>query len=360
MLKNTDINDIRTTKDFKSITISKYKKSSVCNALITSINTKQIESALNWSAELICSGLFKDLWDTILIILAKHIHLANPKLPIFIDKRFDSFKHILHNGFIDNELSMRNNNKIRLLFAEIIIVLCFSNKKPTFEIVKIEPNEFSLVNLSNQFEAPTTTFATFFYKSDDPPELFIPINEFAFFLYPKHSPNLLKACYWLEWTIQYIYNCKKNKKKLICNYRPHIPVHQSFQKEPIWIIWDIILIYGNQNIIIKNILESLLNLFCLKYSSNSIKKKRYILYFAIELLTEKVDTSIKIFNQSHAKLTNMTSKINTIYAIIKKNEISPNTDYLFNGIEHKSNIEKSIAKLDKLDDLNSKFIPRDS
>ena len=71
------INDKRHQKEFKNISFSGYKKSSVSKALTTSINNGKIEEALNWTAELICAGYIKELWEIIILILGKHIHLAN-------------------------------------------------------------------------------------------------------------------------------------------------------------------------------------------------------------------------------------------------------------------------------------------
>ena len=54
------------------------------------------------------------------------------------------------------------------------------------------------------------------------------------------------------------------------------------------------------------------------------------MYFGITLLTEPLDSSIPIIKDENT-INNITSKINVIYKQIKKNEIRPDTDYLFNN-----------------------------
>ena len=131
-MNETDINDVRTSTDFKGISFSKFKKSDVRKELLNCIINNKIESACNWGAELICAGHYQELWENILLTISKYIHLGNPKLPIYISMRFDSFKDIYVNGYIGNELAMRNNKRIRSLFAEVLSILCLSNKKPAF------------------------------------------------------------------------------------------------------------------------------------------------------------------------------------------------------------------------------------
>ena len=197
------INDIRIIADFKGESFSKYKKTDVRKELLNSILNNKIEHACNWSAELICAGQFLDLWDIILTFLGKHIHLANPRLAIYVDLRYENFKSILSSGYQDDILRLRNSPKIRALFAEVICILCFSNKKHSFQGIKInKQEEYDITQMTNKLKAPSVSFAQVIYRKDDPKELFIAINEFAYHVSPE-SKNSLQACFWLEWVLEF-------------------------------------------------------------------------------------------------------------------------------------------------------------
>ena len=116
-----EINDIR-EKQLTKTTFSNYKKTEVKKTLIQQLYKENLEQSLFWSCELICSGAYMDLWEIILLFISKYIHLGNPKIAIYIELRFQNFKSIV-GGYIGNELPMRNNEKIRTLFGEIITMI---------------------------------------------------------------------------------------------------------------------------------------------------------------------------------------------------------------------------------------------
>lgn len=348
-----EINDIRTENEFKGITFSRFKRIDAKKELLNSLKDGKIENALHWSAEFICIGAFIDLWDILLNFVGKHIHLGNPKLPIYLDLRFNNFKEIVQNGYIGFEINMRNNNKIRKLFGEIIIVLCKSQKKHSIESIKIKKkDEFDMTTISSKLKAPNVNYAAELFKKDDPKELYIALNEFMFHL-SKDSLNSLDACYWMEWILEFENMCKKKKEICVCERRSFVSVEEKFQKEPIWIIWDALFISNNskKSEISKKILKSIFDLFCIRYTSGSKRKRKYLIYFAISLITEKFNDKISIIYDKHI-VDNINKKINLIYKEIKKNEVSPATDYLFTGIE-KSNTEKTIEKLDAMNKMNT-------
>ena len=71
------------------------------------------------------------------------------------------------------------------------------------------------------------------------------------------------------------------------------------------------------------------------------------MYSAIYFLTEKINFNINVIQNKNI-IENICSKINLIYKQIKENEIKPDDNYLFNGLE-KSNFDKSIDKLEMMD-----------
>ena len=357
-MNSDDINDKRVTKDFKGITFSKYKKSEAQKELLNSLIHEKIEPACYWSAEFICAGHYTDLWNIILLMVGRYIHLGNPKLARYIQLRYSHFRDIAVNGYKKNELQMRNNRKIRILFAEVIAILSLSHKKHPFNTIKIDKKDFEMANMTQRLKADNTYYANHIFTKGDPKELFIAINEFAFHLSPR-SNNATGACYWLEWLLAFEALCKKQSNRKYCaTRRVNIPVENKYQTDIIWIIWELLrLKAAEKGRVVQKIVAALLQIFCISYTPGMKRRRRFLIYFAISLLLEKPDIDIPIYHDSE-KINSVKEKIDVIYRQIKKNEIKPKTDYLFNNsIARTNNLERTITKLNKMDNLVN-FIPR--
>ena len=89
---------------------------------------------------------------------------------------------------------MRNNDKIRKIFGEIMCILCDAKRKHSFDNIKIKKEDFDMTQMTDRFKAPTTEFAKEIFLKDDPQELYIAMNELAFNISKtgKKNPKLLK------------------------------------------------------------------------------------------------------------------------------------------------------------------------
>ncbi len=348
-----DINDIRLSNDFKGNTFSNFKKTDVKMKLIECMLGETIEPACYWSCELICAGHFSELWEIILYYISKYIHLGNPNIAIYIEMRYNVFKNIMNQGTFITDIDARNNQTVRKLFAEIMCVLCLSNKKPSFEQIRIKsPNDFDSTQIAIKLKADDVTYIGDLFKKKDPHELFIALNEFSYSLSEK-GLNMNNACYWFEWCLEFETICKKRKLKIFCEPRNY-NIDNKLRTNIIWLIWDIIIHYTEKknNKIITKIINSLLTLFTIKYTDATAKKRRYLLYYAIELITEPSNTKIPILPDKKI-IQNVTQQINTIYKQIKRNEQTPKTDYLFNGLDRKKAVEKSIKQIEMVNSIEN-------
>lgn len=341
-----DINDVRTQVEFKGTSFSNFKKTDVRKQFIENMKRGKLEQSCYWCAELICAGHYLDVWDIILHYFGKHIHIGNPKMIIYLEMRYSIFKSIMTSGQFISEIHLRNNSQLRKLFAEIVSVLTISNKTHSFEPIKINrTEEFDLTQMSERLKAPNTEYATPIFLKEDPKELFIAINEFAYQL-SKEASNTLVACYWIEWVIEFDLICKKKKQPCFCERRTSIQVEGKFQRDIIWLLWDS-LFYTcgkRQTPFLDKLMKSLHEIFCIKYTTAAAKKRRYLLYLAVSLVTQTVPTNIELINDKKT-VQNIIDRIDTVYKQIKKNEIAPKTDYLFNNLDKERKLEVSMMKM---------------
>lgn len=339
----TEINDIREIPEFKGLSFSNYKRSDVKKQLITNLLNGKIEHSNYWCAELICSGNYSELWDTIISFISKHIHTANPKIFLYIQNRISIFKNIISNKEFISELHARNDIKLRKLFAEIITIISLSNKKNGLEPVKINKNdEFDVSVMPDKLKADKMDYINHIFLKKDPKEIFIALNELY---YSIINSDYLLSCFWYEWIIEFETACKKNKRPCIAEPRNY-PILPKFRTNVVWIIWDVLFdfIENKNDKPLLNLLKASLDIFSINYSISSCKKRRFIIYYAISICTDKININGDIINDKKTVST-VIDNIDIVYKQIKKNEVSPNTEYLFNNLEKQNSIKKSVKQM---------------
>lgn len=325
-MEKTKINDGRIIQDFNKKSFSEYKKSDVKKIFLKELNDSNIEASCYWSAEMVCSGYLLDLWECILLFMSKNINIGNPNICKYIDLRYSNFKNICNEKTI---LQLRNNERIRLLFAEIITILCLSKKKYPYTCLKIKDSDFEIINLNKKLKAENGEYAKICFKKNDPQQYYISLNELVYHLLVTKNHSM--CFYWIEWILQFGTNCKKKKIKFKCESRVFVDVEFKYKEDVIWIIWEIFMKFAQKRKnTLKNI-KSLLNLFCIKYKLTTKKKRKYLLYFAISLLLDEYRETTPIFTDSK-KIENVKKKIHIVYKEIKKNEKGEKFDYLLNGL----------------------------
>lgn len=296
------IQDIRPPDQFKVFTFSKYQKSSVKKEWVSSMLKENVEASCYWTTELVCSGLFTELWELILLFYAKHIHGGNPKLPAYLVMRFDQFKQ---EAATTQELDLRNNMTVRKIMTEIVCILCKSNKKNSYDMIDIGKD---LVLVKSKLTAPSIEFNKGF-KPNDPKELFIPLNELGYALSSKNTRN---ACYWIEWILLFLH---KHKCKAV-----ERTYHLKHTTEGIWIVWDTLYAYAPTPLS-KKILDSLLRLFTIAYTPAVKEKRRFLLYYAASVCCEPISMEVELI-QDKKLIEHSYEKCWIMYKDIRKHEVA--------------------------------------
>ena len=348
---DVEINDTRAVGEFKGVTFSKYKKTAAKKELIKCLSAKKIESACYWSAELICAGHYTELWESIIQFSAKNIHIGNPRLPIYIAMRFDNFKTIVENGYASDELRLRNNANIRNIFGEIIATLCYSSMKHSIEAVKINKlEEFNMSHMACRLKAPSVDFGKQIFRATDPRELYVAVNELAYHI-GDDTRNTVDACYWIEWVLEYETLCRKRREKCGCERRTFARVQDKYQMDIVWLVWDVLLneTQRRKNPLTDKIIQALLTLYCVRYTSGSKKRRRFVLYFGVSLLTETYDPN-RVIVSNKDLVDKVVKGIDVVYKDVKKNEEAPATEYL-SVSGQKTNLDRTVERLEKLDQL---------
>jgi len=335
LLEQYIINDYRSIKQLNNITISNYKKNDTMKAMHDSIKKGLIENSCFWSAELISSGYIKDVINNIILYFFKDINIGNPNIGNHLWNRI---KCLNNNMKIDNNIKLRNCQILRNTVCELVTIACLSKKNKLPEKIKIDRNDFDVSFIKTKLIANNFNLTSSILKSEDPEEIKMISNEFAFNL---HNNNFNLVIYWLSWLAEWEKINLKNKNKLTCASRNKFTKNINYANDYIWIIWEIIIneavTYRSNEL--KNNIQSLVNLYIFDYTSGQKTRKMSYIYFALMLLNNKLEYSPSVYI-NYPIILQAVCNINLIYKQIKINEKINKTDCIFkiNSVVRNDNI----------------------
>ena len=323
------INDTRKAESFKKQTYSGFKKQDVLNVLFKKLDENKLSEVCTWCVEIICSGYIEELWDRIINYYVKYISINSPLLSFHFFNKLVQFLRISNDEeFKKNQLDLRNSQEIRNHSCEILCILNNATKRRSgLSLPKISKNEFELNVFQKKLRAKDFSVSISILEINDPKEMNIIANEFAFHISEFHF-NIQQAIYWLSWTLDWEKINVIKKGHYNCGLRDvSKSIDNKYKKDFIWIFWEIILKENDSrsNYTLNNQIKSLYEFFKYKYTGSKKKKRINIMICAMELLNpnlkfDKVMIDKYPIFEKYYLILQACANINLLYKELKKEE----------------------------------------
>ena len=342
--------DERKKKEFTKFTISKYKRTEVLKSLLSSLTEQKVELACTWLVELHCSGQMETTWKQLIYYMSEQINTNSPYIALWTWKMYE--RYIKLEELFDKQWihETRNNQQMRNLIADLIVILLFSRKIDAFNkkiIPKVMPDDFNREVIKQKLIAKNSYMICNIIDTRDPPELQLALNEFATHL-NRDPSSFDETVYWLQWMIAYEEECKKMGAKVECAGIKLKNINEKFYTDWIWYIWQIIVKeaeYRNEKPLFRQIV-ALYKLYKLNFSTSTRKRKMVHIYHAIKLIKTNVDWTIPLIDKYHIRVQ-VCGNINQLYKQIAFNSgtnIHQGNIALYEELKEKSKHKKSKHK----------------
>jgi hypothetical protein len=283
-----DIEDSRTVIDFQKFTFSGHLRSHVFKVLNENIKLGHADYTCYWILELMCSGLVHSCWNTLFLSAALHINRGAPQVFAYLSRMYERFAPVEQQYSVMTMTDIRNNSEARQILCEVGACLALTRKAklPTLPVIK-PAHDFLPGVIQENLKAPSSIYARTIMKQEDPMELYVPVNEFAYCLKPE-TRDPIRALYWVSWILKYAAKYKEDQKTyLICAHRSNDYVEEKYLRSPIWILWAVIHEHTKSHI------DILFKMYCLRWGQGELKKRLPFLITAVLFICEPVlDTSL--------------------------------------------------------------------
>jgi len=195
------IYDTRTPNDFKGISICGYKRSDVIKEYQNSMINNKLEDAIRWSTELNSTGLNSQIWSSLRTIYIKYIHVNNPKLFFYLNKREKEYMNIVNNCSKKHEIFTRNDQEIRNIFSELTSICTLTKKNNLFlqkSLPTINQSSFLPENIKKRIISKNTDYIMEYVFNNTNSEIKFALNEIINNLLFKYG-TFENCIYWYLW-----------------------------------------------------------------------------------------------------------------------------------------------------------------
>jgi hypothetical protein len=329
------IHDIRTSKDFKGITICGYKRKDVINAFQNSIINNKLEDAIRWCVELHATGLNKIIWDSFYTIYIKYIHINNPKFFFYLLKREKEYNNLIKYYSKKHEIFTRNDQELRNMYAELTAISSITKKNNIFlpkSLPSINSKSFEKDDIHKRMISKNLEYIQEYIFNNTNSEVKLALNEIINNL--MYQRGTFQNCiYWYLW-IEKIQNSKKKENEIVFS-----EIKDQYSDHWIFILWRIMVDLSTK--LEKNnkiFLNKIHSIYKKNFKISFISKRKYYIFIAFYLIKCDLKWNINIFQQEYLIIQSCAS-INKMYGNIINN-IQSNL-----SIESKEILRKSYNKL---------------
>ena len=160
--------DPRPLEAFKDKTFSDFKKRDVINKLFKCIEEGKIEESCYWITECMCSGYSIELFEKLILISSKLVHINSPNLPQYLWRRYltfiSSYDHISKKER-DQLIHLRNTQSVRNVLFDLVVTITNSPKTNRFDkYTKVKDDDFQYTNIQNKLKATMQVLPSYIIK----------------------------------------------------------------------------------------------------------------------------------------------------------------------------------------------------
>lgn len=299
----------------KNHTILNNDKSEILKSFNKALLNRNMFDAINNAIELHVSGYFDIVLNKLVNIYFNDINLANIQGINFVNNFMNYYveKYSYKNKKL-HPILLVNDQVIRNFISFFITFILTSNQRKLPTLLKISPDDFNLSNKKKSLISTNLSLLSSFIHKNDPKEIIIPLSEICHYLKFEHLNNREhKILYWLSWLFEYekVYH----KNNLLVNIRPNNKVDIKYQKDFVWIMWDIIRHYSNKDIL--TYIDKLYELYTIQYTRGSKRSKSNLIIYAVLLVINpipKIKYPIEpLTSEQYIKCATNSLKCNNIY-----------------------------------------------